>query len=231
MKAAVFNLDNIKLGKEELADERLVRLQEIFNSKKITPIQIELVNMDQIKDSEVILSIEAKKIDLIISDLDYVAERLTKELTEEERILFLKCKEILEKEQFLFEILNLQQRKFLKGYPLMTILPIVLAKDEDSIDNEILFRLHQMAGRICFFTAGDKEARAWSLREGQTAYEAAGCIHSDIQKGFIRAEVMALDDLFKAGHYNQAKNEGKLRLENKDYLVQDGDLILFRFNK
>ncbi|MDD5292612.1 MAG: DUF933 domain-containing protein, partial [Candidatus Omnitrophica bacterium] len=86
-------------------------------------------------------------------------------------------------------------------------------------------------GRICFFTAGEKEARAWSIRNGETAFEAAGCIHSDIKQGFIRAEVTTLDELFQAGHYNQLRNEGKIRLENKEYIIKDGDLILFRSNK
>jgi len=231
MKVAVFGLDTVSLGKESLSDERLTRLQEIFNSKKNTPIQIELVDVGQIKDAEALLSVEVKKLDLILSDLDYVQERLTKDLPLEEKDLFLKCKEALEKEQFLFQVINPDQQKFLKGYPLLTTLPIALAKDEDSLDTEILFKLHGMTGRICFFTAGEKEARAWSLRKGQTALEAAGCIHSDIQQGFIRAEVMGIEDLFAAGHYNEAKNQGKLRLENKDYIVQEGDIILFRFNK
>ena len=231
MKIALFGLENIELGKESLPDERLNNLQEIFKSKKNTPIQVELIPIEQIKDAEALLSLEEKKLDLILSDLDYVQERLSKDIPEEEKVLFKKCKEALEKEQFLYQATDSDEKKFLKGFPLRTILPIYLAKDEDSLDTENFVELHTMANRICFFTAGEREARAWSLRKGQTAWEAAGCIHSDIQQGFIRAETMSIEDLFKAGHYNQAKNEGKLRLENKEYVVQEGDLILFRFNK
>jgi ribosome-binding ATPase YchF (GTP1/OBG family) len=84
---------------------------------------------------------------------------------------------------------------------------------------------------MSFFTAGEKDSHAWAVRKGATAWEAAGCIHSDIQKGFIRAEVMSYADLMSAGGFNQARANNKLRLENKEYIVQDGDLINFRFNK
>jgi len=231
VKIATFGLENIDLGKESLPDQRLDQLQEIFKSKKNTPLQIELISIEQIKDAEALLSVEDKKLDLVLSDLDYVQERLSKDLPEEERALFTKCKEALEKEQFLYQAIDSNEQKILKGFPLRTILPIYLAKDEDSLDTDMFVELHKMANRICFFTAGEREARAWSLRKGQTAWEAAGCIHSDIQQGFIRAEVVSIEDLLKAGHYNQVKNEGKLRLENKDYVVQEGDVILFRFNK
>ncbi len=81
-----------------------------------------------------------------------------------------------------------------------------------------------------FFTAGEKEVRAWTFKEGMTAPECAGVIHSDFQKGFIRAETIAYDDLMHYGSMIKAKEAGKLRLEGKEYKVKDGDILLFRFN-
>lgn len=81
-----------------------------------------------------------------------------------------------------------------------------------------------------FFTVGEDEVRAWSVGIGATAPEAAGAIHSDLQKGFIRAEVMAYDDLIQAGSEAALKASGKLRLEGKDYIVKDGDIVHIRFN-
>jgi GTP-binding protein YchF len=81
-----------------------------------------------------------------------------------------------------------------------------------------------------FFTVGEDEVRAWSVRVGATAPEAAGVIHSDLQKGFIRAEVMAYDDLIAAGSEAALKAVGKFRLEGKDYVVKDGDIVHIRFN-
>jgi len=83
---------------------------------------------------------------------------------------------------------------------------------------------------ISFLTAGEEEVRAWPIRRGTTARKAAGRIHSDIERGFIRAELVAYDDLVKAGSWAATRDAGTLRLEGKDYVVQDGDVVLFRFN-
>jgi ribosome-binding ATPase YchF (GTP1/OBG family) len=83
---------------------------------------------------------------------------------------------------------------------------------------------------ITFFTVGPKEARAWTVHKGAKAPEAAGEIHSDMQRGFIRAETIAYDDYVALGGESGAKDAGKLRQEGKDYIVQDGDVMHFRFN-
>ncbi len=83
---------------------------------------------------------------------------------------------------------------------------------------------------LTFFTAGPKEARAWTVRRGAKAPEAAGAIHTDFEKGFIRAETISYDDYVACGGEQGAKDAGKMRLEGRDYLVRDGDIFLFRFN-
>ncbi len=83
---------------------------------------------------------------------------------------------------------------------------------------------------ITFFTAGEKEVRAWQLRLGLTALDAAATIHTDFAKGFIRAEVSDAEDLLAAGSYNALRDQGKQRLEGRDYLIRDGDVVHFRFN-
>ena len=95
---------------------------------------------------------------------------------------------------------------------------------------EVVRRLSDELGLISFFTAGEKETRAWTLRRGQTAIDAAGTIHSDIARGFIRAEVIRWDDLVKAGSHAEAARAGLQRLEGKTYEVQDGDVLNVRFN-
>jgi ribosome-binding ATPase YchF (GTP1/OBG family) len=81
-----------------------------------------------------------------------------------------------------------------------------------------------------FFTVGEDEVRAWTTRRGASAVEAAGEIHTDLQRGFVRAEIVAYDDLISLGGMNEAKTKGKLRLEGKEYLVKDGDIMHIRFN-
>ena len=89
---------------------------------------------------------------------------------------------------------------------------------------------YKLLNLITFFTIGEKETRAWTIKKGTTAQKAAGKIHSDMEKGFIRAEVIHYDEFVKLGSWTKAKEEGKIRLEGKDYIVQDGDIIIVRFN-
>ena len=89
---------------------------------------------------------------------------------------------------------------------------------------------YELLGLISFLTAGPKEVRAWTIRRGTKAQHAAGKIHSDLERGFIRAEVVAYNDLMEAGNYNTAKERGHVRIEGKEYIVQDGDILLIRFN-
>ncbi|NTV92847.1 MAG: redox-regulated ATPase YchF [Chlorobiaceae bacterium] len=89
---------------------------------------------------------------------------------------------------------------------------------------------HELLGLQTYFTAGEKEVHAWTIRKGAAAPEAAGAIHSDFEKGFIRAEVMFYKDLLEFGSEQKVKEAGKLRSEGKEYIVKDGDIIVFRFN-
>jgi hypothetical protein len=93
----------------------------------------------------------------------------------------------------------------------------------------VIQKSYSLLGLISFLTVGEPEARAWTIRRGTTARKAAGVIHSDIERGFIRAEVVAYDDYLTHKTLPALKAAGKSRLEGKEYIVQDGDVILFRF--
>ncbi len=107
-------------------------------------------------------------------------------------------------------------------------------KEELGINESGLEKLvsasYDLLGLMSFLTAGEKEVRAWTIKKGTKAPAAAGKIHTDFEKGFIKAEVVSYNDLIEAGSYIKAKEKGKVRMEGKDYIVQDGDVILFRFN-
>jgi hypothetical protein len=94
--------------------------------------------------------------------------------------------------------------------------------------NRLIHATYDLMGLIAFFTAGEPEVHAWTIRKGCTAVKAAGEIHTDIEKGFIRAEVVRCEDLLAAGSIAAAKEKGQVRLEGKEYIVQEGDVILFR---
>lgn len=101
---------------------------------------------------------------------------------------------------------------------------------EQSGLDQLIKAAYDLLGLATYFTAGEKEVRAWTFKKGMKAPEAAGIIHSDFERGFIRAETVSYDDLMEAGSMAQARENGKIRLEGKDYVVQDGDVIHFRFN-
>jgi ribosome-binding ATPase len=94
--------------------------------------------------------------------------------------------------------------------------------------NRLIRATYDLMGLISFFTAGEPEVRAWTIHKGSTAVKAAGAIHSDIEKGFIRAEVVRWDDLLAAGSLGAAREKAQVRLEGREYIVQEGDVILFR---
>ena len=106
--------------------------------------------------------------------------------------------------------------------------------DEYGIEEPSLYRMiresYELLGLISFFTVGEDEVRAWTVTQGATAPEAAGAIHSDLQKGFIRAEVVGYDDLMDLGSMAAVRDGGKLGVEGKTYVVQDGDIVHVRFN-
>lgn len=122
-------------------------------------------------------------------------------------------------EQEIQELEEKEKREFLSS----------LGLQESSLNRLIKFA-YSFGNLISFLTAGEKESRSWTIKKGTTAQQAAGVIHSDIEKGFIRAEVISFEDFKKAGSEQEAKKLGIYRLEGKDYIVQDGDIIFFRFN-
>ena len=102
-------------------------------------------------------------------------------------------------------------------------------QDESGLDQLARVGFHTL-GLQTYLTAGPKETRAWTIHQGDTAPQAAGVIHSDFQRGFIKAEVVSFDDLIEAGSMAEAKSRGKVRIEGKEYVMADGDVVEFRFN-
>jgi hypothetical protein len=233
MKISVFSIPEIKLGKSSVKDSRLDEVDKITKAKKKTYVQLELAAQDTLFEADAVLILKDARTDLILQDLEFVETRLGRATEEPEKILLAKLKNILEKEEFIFSAgLDEAEKKLMSAYSLATMRPVVVAGKEELEDlNTLLFRALAESGFISFFTTGEKETRAWLIKKGINAWEAAGSIHSDIQQGFIRAEIISFADFIQCGGENQAKQAGKMRLEPKEYVMQDTDLANFRFNK
>ena len=100
---------------------------------------------------------------------------------------------------------------------------------ESGLDR-VIQKSYNLLGLMSFLTAGEPEVRAWTIKKGTKAPQAAGKIHTDIERGLIRAEVVSYDDLIKEGSMSNAKEKGLVRSEGKEYIMQEGDIVLFRFN-
>ena len=143
-------------------------------------------------------------------------QKLRKYAEEEKCEVFVVCAQI---EQEIAELEDDEKKMFLED----------LGLKESGLE-KLIRASYRLLGLISYLTAGEPEVRAWTITKGTKAPQAAGKIHTDFERGFIRAEVVAYDDLIACGSHNAAKEKGLIRLEGKDYIVQDGDIMLFRFN-
>ena len=232
MKASVFGIPDFLFGKKALPDERLKKMEELYRAQKVTQIQVEFTTEKDLKIADAIVCLQEKKLDLLIVDMEIIEGKSAKQPLEEEKALISRCQELLEKETPLCEgDFSEEEKKWIANNNLISIRPVLfISRDEMENMPALARKVYDRSGKICFLTGGPKEARAWEIRKGATAVEAAHAIHSDIARGFIRAEVMGYGDLVKVGNVNQAKSSGLMRQEGKDYIVQDGDVVEFKFS-
>ncbi len=233
MKISVIAVPELAPGRKNIKDPRLDQADKLVAAKKKTYVQVELVGEDGAMEADAIIVAKDNKMDLILQDLEFVETRIARSASDEEKAVLGKMKQALEKEGFILSAgISAEENRLLSGAGLLTNKPVIVVAPPDLEDIDgLLARAVKESGYISFLTVGDKENRAWLIKKGTTAWEAAGSIHSDIQKGFIRAEIIGFEDFIKAGGESQAKQQGKMRLENKEYVMQDADLVNFRFNK
>ena len=233
MKICVFGVPGIALGKHNLKDPRLDQVDKLVEAKKRTYAQVDVVGEEATLEADAILVLRDRFPDLILHDLEFVETRLDRDPPAAEREVLTKIKAELENERTLHKAdLSKEELQTVAAHSFHTHKPVLVADDADlNNPDALMVRTFQESGHICFLTVGGKENRAWPIRHGTTAWEAAGAIHTDMQKGFIRAEVISFADFIEAGGETQAKRAGKQRLEMKDYVMQDYDLVNFRFTK
>jgi len=233
MKIALVGITGIKVGKHNLKEPRLEEANRLVKADKLVYAQAEVVDQSQLVDADAILASQDGRLELILMDLEFVETRLGRNPSEAERTVLERIKAALERDELASSIsLSPDDANVIAGHALVTAKPITIASPEDLDQPEtLLLRCVHNAGYMFFLTVGGKENRSWIIRKGLTAWEAAGAIHTDIQKGFIRAEVIGWEDFVANGGETGAKRAGKQRLEQKAYVMQDCDVVNFRCNK
>lgn len=233
MKICAYNVPGTVVGKRPLKDPRLDAAHKLVEADKRTYAQVDLVAEDGLADADAIVATADSALDLILQDIEFVETRLAHDPSEAEKAVLLRMQADLEAGRCLCACAYpAADWAAVNASGLLTRKPVVVATVEEAAHPDaLLVRAVAAAGWLSFLTVGGMENRAWLIRAGTTAWEAGGAIHTDIQKGFIRAEIIGWADFIAAGGETQAKRAGKLRLEQKHYVMQDYDLVNFRFNK
>ncbi len=233
MKICLFGFSGIALGKHNIKDPRMDQADKLVEAQKKTYAQADVVEEKEMVTSDAILTTRAALSDLLMKDLDAVETRLGRDAGEAEKAVLQKLADALMSEKPISAAgLTEEELKAISVHNFHSSKPVVVAEEGDlAAHDALLVRAFKESGYISFLTVGGKENRAWPIRAGLTAWEAAGTIHTDIQKGFIRAEIISFADLVECGGETQAKRAGKQRLELKTYIMQDYDITNFRFNK
>jgi len=279
--ATVSAKENVAMA--PVADERLDRVAEVVEAKKVTPASVRVVDvpgtgaqlLGNLRQADALLAVldgwsgtrnpeddrVTLALELLLADREHVErrlERVTKQAKSGDATL---RTEVAELERLLEHLdaerpLSEYDRELPPELEPLTTKPMVeIVNGLGGIDlalelelaelppaeaaafregasalEEVVQRVFGALDLVTFFTAGDKETRAWTLRRGGTAFDAAGSIHTDIANGFIRAEVIRWDDLVAAGSHTEAARQGLQRLEGKTYVVEDGDVLNVRFS-
>jgi ribosome-binding ATPase YchF (GTP1/OBG family) len=233
MKFCLFGISGIVLGKHNVKDPRLDQADKLVEAQKKAYAQVDVVEEKELLTCDAILTSRAALSDLLMKDLEFVETRLGRDAGEAEKVVLNKLAEVLISEKpVALAGLTAEELTVISAHNFYSNKPVVVAEEVELSDPAaLLVRAFKESGWISFLTVGGKENRAWPIRAGLTAWEAAGTIHTDIQKGFIRAEIISFADLVETGGETQAKRAGKQRLELKTYVMQDYDVTNFRFNK
>jgi|SRR5580658_5809305 hypothetical protein len=233
MKICLFGISGIPTGTHNIKDPRLDLADKLVEAQKKSYAQVLLAEEKELAVCDAILTNRAALSDLLMKDLDFVETRLGRDAVEAEKMVLQKMAEGLISESPVSKLgLTAEDLTAISAHSFVTNRPVVVAEEAElAAPDTLLVRAFAESGYISFLTVGGKENRAWPIRAGTTAWEAAGSIHTDLQKGFIRAEVISFADFAEAGGETQAKRAGKVRLELKTYVMQDYDVVNFRFNK
>lgn len=233
MKIALVGLAGVPLGKHKVKDARLDQADQLVAADKKTYVSVDVVGEAEALAADAIVASPEGRFDLIVKDLEFAETRLGRAASGPEKAALEKIKACLEGEGLVAAAgLTAEELQAVGAHAFFTIKPVVVAEAaEVAAFDAFLAGVVSAAGFLTFLTVGGPENRAWLIRAGATAPEAGGVIHTDIQKGFIRAEIIGFADLVECGGETQAKRANKLRLETKTYVMQDYDIVNFRFNK
>ncbi len=219
----IFTPQEQLLGKKIYRDKSLKKLEEKFKPKKVTYFSGEFISTKE--SCDVILLDEKTLLDFVVEDMEKLEGLLGKEKEE----LVKKALRVLDKGKPLFTELDEKERDELKDYNLITLKPVVFLEGDQDLDT-LWERIFETAGVIFFYTVNKNEARSYPTKEGTDIVSCAGKVHSDLARGFIRAEVFNIKDIDSFHNLEEARQRRFLKVVGKDYIVVHGDVINIKFS-
>ena len=228
MKIGFTGID-LQEGKVKYIDQNLVALEKKDKPKKVTPFFAELIK-DEFIQLEAIVVPSDRALDALILDMEKLETRLSRTEDEKEKELLSRCLASLEKEIPLCEMgLNDEEDKILQLSAPFSLKPFIKVEAHDDV-NTVITKVLDKAGYTFFYTTGPKESHAWFVKKDSDIVSCAGKIHSDLARGFIRAEVVSFSDYMKCHNFNDCKSKGLAKMVNRDYKIQPGDIVEVMFS-
>jgi len=216
-------------GKVKYSDIRLVKLAEKFQPKKTAPFFAEFIKSDPVT-ADVIAVKKENILDILILDMDKMEGRIKRSESSDEKKLAEKCLRALEDEKVLCDLeFTDEEKNTLRALAPLTFKPTVVISAETGT-NELISRALEKAGVIFFYTAGADECKAWAVEKNSDAVTCAGKIHSDLARGFIRADVITFDGMMSVFNMHEAKQKGLVKTVEKNHIIEDGNIIEIKFN-
>ncbi len=229
MKIAYTGLD-LPEGKVKYNDAILTDLEKKFKSDKVSPFYFELLP-DGYEAAEGIAIIAEQVLDLLIFDMDKIEGRLSVAEDETEKSVLGKCLEHLESEQPACDLeLDETEREFVNGFGLLSFKPTVVFDNASATPDAVCEAVMAKADVMFFYTAGKSEVRAWFVEKDADAVTCAGKIHTDLARGFIKAEIISHESLMTAHNFKDASSQGLTQLVGKDFPVPEKTVLEIRFN-
>jgi len=228
MKIASVGID-LPEGKVKYEDKNLTALENKDKPKKVSPFFAEFIGND-FAHADVIVVPEDKILDLLILDMEKIETRLNRLTNENEKKIMLKCQDGLDKEIPLCDIeLTDEEKKILETADTYSLKPVAKIKSSENINTIIRIALEK-ARFMFFYTSGPTESHAWLVKKGSEIIDCAAKIHSDLARGFIKGDVVSLEDYLKCHNFTECKSKGLAKVVDRRYIVQPGEIIEIRFN-
>ncbi len=220
MKICFVGID-LPEGKVKYQDARVIALDKKFAAKKVTPFYAEFIKDDCQQCDAFIVSRE-QVLDLLILDMEKLETRRDKTADDQEKQLLSRCLEYLEKEIPLCEVECTEaEAALLRTLAPLSLKPTVIAESQPEI-NDAIEQVLRKSGIVFFYTADKKEVHAWPVKENADIVTCAGKIHSDLARGFIKAEIVSYPDLMRVFNWQEARTKGLVKLVDRDYTIGKG---------